>query len=88
MKQITATISQRGQVTIPAEALQALGLQPTDKVAFTINDGQVRLIPASFTLESAYGSVQPSNYPEDFEAVSRTAKGAKAEATLRELKNR
>ena len=88
MKQITATISQRGQVTIPAEALQALGLQPTDKVAFTINDGQVRLVPASFTLESAYGSVQPSNRPEDFETISHLAKGAKAETTLRKLKDR
>lgn len=88
MKQIMATISPRGQVIIPAEALQALGLRPTDKVAFTINDGQVRLVPASFTLESAYGSVQPSNRPEDFEAISRIAKSAKAEATLRELKDR
>ena len=88
MKQITATISPRGQVTIPAEALQALGLQPTDEVAFTINDGQVRLTPASFTLESAYGSVQPSNRPEDFETISRIAKGAKAETTLRELQDR
>ena len=88
MKQITTTISPRGRVTIPTEALQALGLQPTDKVSFTINDGQVHLAPASFTLESAYGSVQPSNHPEDFEAISRIAKGAKAEATLRELKDR
>ena len=88
MKQITATISPRGQVTIPTEALQALGLQPTDKVAFTINDGQVRLAPASFTLESAYGSVQPSSRLEDFEAISRIAKDDKAEATTLELKDR
>ena len=56
-----------------------------DKVAFTIEDGEVRLAPASFSLESVYGSVKPSKKPEDFDEVSRTAKDAKAEKTAREL---
>ena len=85
MKEITTTITQRGQVTIPAEVRRMLGVKPRDKVAFTIEDGEVRLAPASFSLESAYGSVKPSKKPEDFDEVSRTAKEAKAEKTAREL---
>ena len=46
-------------------------------------DGGVHPVPAPFSLESAYGSVQPSGKPEDFDAVSRTAKDAKGGETAR-----
>ena len=85
MREFTTTITQRGQVTIPAEVRRALGVKHRDKVAFTIEDGEVRLAPASFTLESVYGSVKPSKKPEDFEEISRAAKDEKAERTVREL---
>ena len=86
MREITTTTTQRNQVTIPVEVRRLLGLKPGDKVAFTIEDGgKVRLAAASFSLESAYGSVKPSTSPEDFEGVSRNAKDAKAAETAREL---
>ena len=85
MKVITTTITQRGQVTIPAEVRRFLGLKPKDKVAFTIEDGEVRLTPASFDLASAYGSVKPSQTSDGFEEASRTAKDEKAEKTVGEL---
>lgn len=85
MREFTTTITQRGQVTIPAEVRRVLGVKHRDKVAFTIEDGEVRLASASFTLESAYGSVKPSKKPEDFEEISRAAKDDKAERTVREL---
>ncbi len=85
MREFTTTITQRGQVTIPAEVRRVLGVKHRDKVAFTIEDGEVRLAPASFNLESVYGSVKPSKKPEDFHKVSQTAKDAKAEKTAREL---
>ncbi len=86
MREITATTTQRNQVTIPAEVRRLLGLKPRDKVAFTIGEeGDVRLAAASFDLESAYGSVKPAGPTQDFKAVSRNAKDAKAEDTVREL---
>lgn len=85
MKEITTTLTQRSQVTVPAEVLRLLGLKPRDRVVFAIEDGRVSLTPARFTLESAYGSVKPSQRPEDFEALIREAKEARAEKTLREL---
>ena len=85
-REFTATTTQRNQVTIPAEVRRILGLKPRDKVAFTIEDGgEVRLSAASFNLESTYGSVKPSATPEDFDAISRNAKDAKVQDTLREL---
>ena len=86
MREITATTTQRNQVTIPAEVRRLLHLKPRDKVTFTIDDsGEVHLQAASFTLESAFGSVRPSQRPEDFKAISRIAKDEKAEQTAREL---
>ena len=85
MKKIVTTITQRSQVTIPVEVRRVLGVKPRDKVAFTIEDGGVRLAPAPFSLESAYGSVKPVETPENFEEISRIAKEAKAEKTARTL---
>ncbi|MBI4288984.1 MAG: type II toxin-antitoxin system PrlF family antitoxin, partial [Chloroflexi bacterium] len=52
MKEITTTITQRGQVTIPAEVRRILGVKPRDRVSFTIENTHVHLKRASFTLES------------------------------------
>ena len=85
MKKIVTTITQRSQVTIPAEVRRVLGVKHGDKVAFTIEDGGVRLIPAPFSLASAYGSVKPVEKSENFEEILRIAKDAKAEKTVRVL---
>lgn len=86
MMTITMTTTQRNQVTIPVEVRRLLGLQPRDKVAFTIEDGgTVRLAAAPFSLESAYGSVTPARTPEDFKEISRHAKKSKAARTLQKL---
>ena len=85
MKEFVTTITQRSQVTIPAEVRRVLGVKPRDKVAFTIEDGGVRLESAPFSLESVYGSVKPVEMPEDFVKISREVKDAKAEKTAREL---
>ena len=85
MQQITATITERGQVTVPAEVRRVLGVKHGDKVVFTIAHGEVRLAPAAFSLESAFGSVRPYSNPEGFDKVSLAAKEAKAEKTAREL---
>jgi len=74
MKEIVTSLTQRGQVTVPAEVRRLLGLKSRDKVAFAIDDDQIRLMPVAFTLESAFGSVTPRNRPEDFKALSRVAR--------------
>ena len=82
MKEITATLTQRSQVTVPAAVRRVLGVKPREKVTFTIADGEVRLKPVSYSLESVYGSVKPSGKPEDFDELSRVARDAKARADL------
>lgn len=78
IKEIAAAVTRRSQVTVPAEALRALGVKPPGKVVFAIEEGSVRLVPVSFTLESAFGSVKPAGSTTDFNAAIRAAKDDKA----------
>lgn len=58
MREIIATVSSKGQVTIPADVRKHLGVGEPDKVAFVIEeDGSVQLRPAQFTLESVLGAL-------------------------------
>lgn len=57
MEQFTTTITQRGQVTLPAKVRRALGVKPREKVTFQLDGQKVVLVPTTFTLESAYASV-------------------------------
>ncbi len=86
MKEIIATLTKRGQVTVPAEVQRALGIRPREKVAFAIDGDQVRLLPAKFTLETAYGSVTPTKIPEDFDERIDNAMEEHAAEILSELR--
>ena len=74
MKDMFSSVSPKGQVTIPAEIRRLLGVGPRDKVAFRVDDGKVRIMPARYNVESLYGSVMPLKRPEDFKELRRRAK--------------
>jgi AbrB family looped-hinge helix DNA binding protein len=86
VKEIATTITQRGQITLPVEVQRLLGVRPKDKVAFEIDDGQVRLVPVRYTLESAMGSVGPPTRTEDFKRISQEAREEQAERTAAKLR--
>ncbi|HLI52311.1 MAG TPA: AbrB/MazE/SpoVT family DNA-binding domain-containing protein [Thermomicrobiaceae bacterium] len=78
-------ITRKGQVTIPADIRRSLDLHEGDAVAWVEEEGAIKLIPARFTLETAFGSVEPRRTPEDFDELLREAKAAKAAETVAEL---
>lgn len=86
MKEIVATITEGNEVALPEEVRHALGVGASDRVAFRIGDGQVRLVPAELTLEEVFGSVEPLHRPEDFEELIRQAKEERAERLVRKLR--
>ncbi len=85
IREVTATVTQRGQVHIPTEVQHILGVKPREKVAFRIEGTDVRLAPATFSLESVYGSIQPRHKPENFTEMIRSAKEEKARRTKQKL---
>ncbi|MCO5176151.1 MAG: type II toxin-antitoxin system PrlF family antitoxin [Thermomicrobiales bacterium] len=85
MKELITTMTQRGQITVPAEIRRMLRLRPHDKVAFTVEDGEVRIVPVAFTAASAFSSIEPVDESQDFEDQIRQAKVERAERTIRSL---
>ncbi len=65
-QQHEGTLTRKGQVTIPAEIREQLGLKPKDKVRFTVEGDTVRLMPAPSKLLAGYGAVTPRKKPEDY----------------------
>ncbi len=86
MKEFTASVTERGQVTIPAVVRKALGLKHRDKVVFAIEDGTVVLKKPRFTIETAYASIKPLGSPEDWEAHIREAKEERAERLAEKMR--
>lgn len=87
MREIVASITSKGQLTIPAAVRRHLGVEPGGKVAFVIEDGSVRLQPTRFTLETVFGSVEPLDRedPDDFDAQIEEAMEDGAAEIVRKL---
>jgi antitoxin PrlF len=84
MREFVASVTQRGQVTIPAEVRKLLGLRQGEKVSFIVEDGEVILRQPRFTIETAYGSVKALK--GDIDEMIREAKEERAESFMRKLR--
>jgi antitoxin PrlF len=76
MREIPATITSKGQVTIPAEVRRHLGLRKHDRIAFVIEPGgDVRVkVPCYPTLESLAGAAGSLPQPRPLEEVIAEAR--------------
>lgn len=68
-KELETTVTQKGQVTIPARIRSRLGLKPHDKVRFEVVGETVIIRPAPSKVLRWYGSVTPKERPEDFRKI-------------------
>ncbi|MHB8647963.1 MAG: AbrB/MazE/SpoVT family DNA-binding domain-containing protein [Thermomicrobiales bacterium] len=82
MKEFESRMTQKGQVTIPAEIRHLLGLKPKDKVRFVTDADGVRVRPAESKMAKHFGSVKPINRPEDWTAVRREFEELAAEDAM------
>ena len=75
MKEIISTITSKGQVTIPAEVRNYLGLKTNDKVAFVIDaEGQVQLrVPRYPTVASLRGAAGSLSKPLSWQEMRKIA---------------
>jgi antitoxin PrlF len=69
MKELETTMTQKGQVTIPAAIRVRLGLRAKDRVRFEVDGDEVKLKPASSKLLAGFGAVVPRRHPEDWQEV-------------------
>lgn len=70
MTRVVANITEKGQVTIPAEIRRHLGVSKPGRVEFVINsEGNVQVQRIKYTLEDLFGSIPalPGRTSDDFE---------------------
>ena len=63
------SVSPKGQVTIPVEIREMLGLKAKDKVAFKVKDGEVRLVSLRQELDAIFMSVPALDPPRTWEEI-------------------
>jgi AbrB family looped-hinge helix DNA binding protein len=69
----TSSVSPKGQVTIPAEIRQMLGVRPRDRVAFEVHEGRVLIRPARSNLDAIYRSIPALDRPVSDKEMARIA---------------
>lgn len=84
MPELETRLTQKGQVTIPAEIRQRLGLKPKDMVRFEVEGDEVKLEPATSQLLAGFGAVKPRQKPEDWRKVREDMEVAMAEEVAAE----
>lgn len=58
MRELLSSVSEKGQVTIPMEIRRALHIKPRDRVAFRLENGEIKIVPAH-SLEASFQAVPP-----------------------------
>jgi AbrB family looped-hinge helix DNA binding protein len=66
-----STLTRKGQITIPKEIRDVLGLKEHDKVSFIKRGDDILIKPIKGDILDLRGTVKPKRKPEDFEEVRR-----------------
>ncbi len=77
-----ARVGRRGQIVLPRDVRYALGVAEGDRIAFIVQDGEVRLTPIKATLLNMRGSVVVKDV-QDFNAVRAAVRVSHAKKTAR-----
>ena len=69
----SATITSKGQVTIPSEVRASLGLHSGDRLSFRVrDDGVVEIRPETIDLLTLFGALRPRKHGVTVEAMNET----------------
>lgn len=79
---LNSSMTTKGQVTIPAELRERLGLKPGDKVAFLERDGKVILQRLDNRVDSAFGLIK-STKSATLEDIDETISESRAQRARR-----
>ena len=69
-----ATISSKGQITIPVEIRNGLGLSPGDKINFIMQGESVMFVPSTKSISALKGMITAPKTPVTLEDMKTTIK--------------
>jgi antitoxin PrlF len=79
-----ATLTSKGQTTIPKDVRRRLGLKPGDKIRFMVDDnGRVLLIPLNVTVKQLRGMLPKPERPATIEEIDEAMAQGVVERYLR-----
>ena len=76
MKEMWSIVTRKGQVTVPAEIRRELDLKEGDKVAFVMEDGEIRIVTGAGVVERTAGALKSHKAPlsaEELRVAAETA---------------
>jgi AbrB family looped-hinge helix DNA binding protein len=76
MQERVSVVTRKGQITIPAEFRKALGLKEGDKVALSLEEGEVRLTPSESVVRRTAGIFKMDEPPKTAEELRVLAEEA------------
>ena len=82
MRELTSTVTTKGQVTIPVEIRRLLKVAARDRVAFIVERDQVRLVRTESVAQRTAGALksdQPAQSPRQEREAAERAFAAEAE---------
>ena len=86
-RELFSVVTRKGQVTLPAEIRDQLGIRQGDKVAFSVEDPEEGLIVVRTVrsiAESTFGAVEPRKRPEDFQELRQAFEDAVVDEAMSE----
>lgn len=84
MDRYASSVSPKGQVTIPREIRELLGIKPKDAVTFRIDEGGVKIIPVRSALAASFMAVPALKNSLSIEQVTAIAAEEHAQEAARE----
>jgi antitoxin PrlF len=79
-----ATLTSKGQTTIPKDVRRRLGLKPGDKIRFMVDDnGRVLLVPLNVTVKQLRGMLPKPGRPATIEEMDEAIAQGIVERHLR-----
>ena len=88
MKERLSVVTRKGQITIPADIRRALNIKEGDKVAFTMEEGEVKLSRTGSVVAATAGALKSDMPPLSAEEERRAAEEAIAEDVMARMNNR
>ena len=78
MREATATVTSKGQITIPVEIRRELHVRPGDRIKFIAESGEVRVVRAKSWVDATSGmfkdaATQPPPTAEELRVIAEQA---------------
>jgi antitoxin PrlF len=82
VKECTAVVTRKGQITIPVEIRRSLGISEGDRVAIVLDGDEVRLAPSARVVARTAGMLKAAGFPLSAEELRQAAERAIAEEAV------